>query len=156
MDVPQSTLDKIKSQFQTTRDRKTEVLRVISTKHPQPTWEQVADALYQMNEGQYHSVLERVQSLFPTGEPLSLCPSHTTSTHSPTSTLVDLYALHVDSFLTSSLRAVSSDYIYCLNNRVDYTYTVRNIFQCKFPYLYIIIYTYTYTLVHVCIYTVHV
>ena len=70
MDVPESTLDKIKSQF---RERKTEVLRVISTEHPQPTWEQVADALYRM---EYHSVLERVQSLFPTGEPLSLSLTH--------------------------------------------------------------------------------
>ena len=73
MDVPQSTLDKIESQFQTARERKTEVLRVISTEHPQPTWEQVADALYQM---ECHSVLERMQSLFPTGEPLSLSLTH--------------------------------------------------------------------------------
>ena len=73
MDVPESTLDKIKSQFQTDRERKTEVLRVISTEHPQPTWEQVADTLYWM---EYHSVLERVQSLFPTGEPLSLSLTH--------------------------------------------------------------------------------
>ena len=73
MDVPQSTLDKIESQFQTDRERKTEVLRVISTEHPQPTWELVADVLYQM---EYHSVLERMQSLFPTGEPLSLSLTH--------------------------------------------------------------------------------
>ena len=73
MDVPESTLDKIESQFQTDRERKTEVLRVISTEHPQPTWEQVADVLYQ---GKYHSVLERMQSLFPTGEPLSLSLTH--------------------------------------------------------------------------------
>ena len=80
MDVPQSTLDKIESQFQTDREKKTEVLQVISTEHPQPTWEQVADALYQMVDDQlhleYHSVLERVQSLFPTGEPLSLSLTH--------------------------------------------------------------------------------
>ena len=76
MDVPQSTRDKIESQFQTDRERKTEVLRVISTEHPQPTWELVADALYQMYGGKYHSVLERVQSLFPTGEPLSLSLTH--------------------------------------------------------------------------------
>ena len=41
MDVPESTLDKIESQFHTDRERKTEVLRVCSTEHPQPTWEQV-------------------------------------------------------------------------------------------------------------------
>ena len=73
MGVPGSTRDKIESQFQTDRERKTEILRVISTEHPQPTWEQVADALYLMK---YHSVLERVQSLFPTGEPLSLSLTH--------------------------------------------------------------------------------
>ena len=71
MDVPESTLDKIQSQFHTDRERKTEVLRVISTEHPHPTWEHVADVLYQMEEGEYHSVLERQQSLFPTGEHLS-------------------------------------------------------------------------------------
>ena len=76
MDVPGSTLDKIESLFETDRERKTEVLRVISTEHPQPTWEQVADVLYQMYGGKYHSVLERVQSLFPTGEPLSLSLTH--------------------------------------------------------------------------------
>ena len=71
--MPQSTLDKIQSQFQTDGERKTEVLRVCSTEHPQPTWEQVSDALYQMA---HHSVLERVQSQFPTGEYLSVT-SHT-------------------------------------------------------------------------------
>ena len=73
MDVPQFTLGEIESQFQTVRERKTEVLRVISTEHPQPTWEKVADVLYRM---EYHSVLERMQSLFPTGEPLSLSLTH--------------------------------------------------------------------------------
>ena len=76
MDVPRSTLDKIASQFHTDRERKTEVLRVCSDEHPQPTWEQVSDALYQLREGKYHSVLERVQSQFPTGEYLSVT-SHT-------------------------------------------------------------------------------
>ena len=68
MNVPRSTLDKIASQFHTDRERKTEVLRVCSTEHPQPTWEQVSDALYRARSEEYHSVLERVQSQFPTGE----------------------------------------------------------------------------------------
>ena len=76
MDVPGSTLDDMESQFQTDRERKIEVLRVISTEHPQPTWEQVADVLYQMKDGECHSVLERMQSQFPTGEPLSLSLTH--------------------------------------------------------------------------------
>ena len=70
VDVPRSTLDKIQSQFHTDRERKTAVLRVYSTEHPQPTWEQVSDVLYKMRE--YHSVLDRLQSLFPTGEYLSV------------------------------------------------------------------------------------
>ena len=69
--MPRSTLDKIESQFHTDRERKTEVLRVCSTEHPQPTWEQVSDALYRLSSGGYHSVLERMQSQFPTGEYLT-------------------------------------------------------------------------------------
>ena len=72
VDVPQSTLNKIQSQFHTGRERKTAVLREYSTKHPQPTWEHVSDVLYQMEYGEYYSVLDRLQSLFPTGEYLSV------------------------------------------------------------------------------------
>ena len=82
MDVPRSTLAKIEYQFHTDRERKTEVLRVCSTEHPQPTWEQVSDALYQLSGGEYHSVLERVQSQFPTGEYLSVT-SHTSHHNLP-------------------------------------------------------------------------
>ena len=65
MDVPESTLNKIESQFHTDSERKTEVLRVISTEHPHLTWEHVADALYLIG---CHSVLERLQTMFPTSE----------------------------------------------------------------------------------------
>ena len=75
VDIPLSTLAKIRSQFHTDRERKTAVLRVYSTNHPQPTWEHVSDVLYKMRE--YHSVLDRLQSLFPTGEYLSLSTPHT-------------------------------------------------------------------------------
>ena len=68
MDVPQSTLNKIESQLSSDKERKTEVLRVISTEHSHLTWEHVSDVLYKLRGGQYHHVLERVQSLFPTGE----------------------------------------------------------------------------------------
>ena len=87
MDVPQSTQNKIKSQFHTDRERKTEVLRVCSTEHPQPTWEQVSDSLYQLRRGEYHSVLERVQSQFPTGEYLSVT-SHTSHHNLPLPLLI--------------------------------------------------------------------
>ena len=71
MDVPSSTLEKIESQLSSDKERKAEVLRVISTERPHLTWEQVSDALYKLIGGEYHHVLERVQSLFPTGEYLS-------------------------------------------------------------------------------------
>ena len=79
--MPESTLNKIQSQFHTGREKKTAVLRVYSTNHPQPTWEHVSDALYMMKEGEYHSVLDRLRSLFPTGEYLSVTQhsSHTLS-----------------------------------------------------------------------------
>ena len=66
--MPRSTLDKIESQLSSDKERKAEVLRVICTEHFHLTWEQVSDVLYQMEGGEYHHVLERVQSLFPTGE----------------------------------------------------------------------------------------
>ena len=65
MDVPESTLDKIQSQFHSDKERKAAVIRVYLIEHPHPTWEHVSDVLYQY---EYHSVLERLQSLFPTGE----------------------------------------------------------------------------------------
>ena len=67
MDVPRSTLDKIQSQFHSNEERKAAVIRVYMIEHPHPTWEHVSDILYQKG---YHSVLERLQSLFPTGEHL--------------------------------------------------------------------------------------
>ena len=66
--MPSSTLDKIKSQFHSDKERKAAVIRVYLIEHPHPTWEHVSDVLYQLSGGLYHSVLERLQSLFPTGE----------------------------------------------------------------------------------------
>ena len=63
--MPLSTLDKIGSQFHSNKERKAAVIRVYLIEHPHPTWEHVSDGLYQ--EG-YDSVLERLQSLFPTGK----------------------------------------------------------------------------------------
>ena len=71
MDVPLSIRNKIQSQLSSDKERKAEVLRVISTEHPHLTWEHVSDALYQLEDGEYHHVLEKVQSRFPTGEHLS-------------------------------------------------------------------------------------
>ncbi|CAI8027112.1 hypothetical protein GBAR_LOCUS15518 [Geodia barretti] len=67
MDVPGSIRNKIESQLSRSKERKAEVLKVISTEHPHRTWEHVSDVLYQLRGGGYHHVLERVLSLFPTG-----------------------------------------------------------------------------------------
>ena len=70
VDMPESMLDKIRSQFTSDGERKEEVFRVYLTEHPCPTWEQVSYALYLLgnNNQQYHNVLDRLQSMFPTGE----------------------------------------------------------------------------------------
>ena len=66
--MPSSKRDKIQSQFSTDGERKAAVFSVYLTEHPQPTWDHVSDALYRFSNGQYHSVLDRLQSMFPTGE----------------------------------------------------------------------------------------
>ena len=76
MDVPESTRDKILSQLSNDKEKKAQVLGEISTEHPHLTWEHVSDVLYRLGGGEYHHVLERVQSLFPTGEYLSPSPLH--------------------------------------------------------------------------------
>ena len=77
VDVPQSKVDEIHSQFNNDGERKKEVFRVYVAEHPYPTWRHVSYVLYVLGEDnqQYHSVLEQVQSMFPTGECL-LFSSH--------------------------------------------------------------------------------
>ena len=72
IDVARSKLDGIESQFSTDGERNAEVFNVYLTEHPQPTWDHVSDMLYQFSNGQYHSVLDSLQSMFPTGE----CAEH--------------------------------------------------------------------------------
>ena len=72
INVPNSKLDEIESQFSTDGERKGAVFNVYLTEHPQPTWDHVSDVLYRLSDGQYHSVLDRLQSMFPTGE----CAEH--------------------------------------------------------------------------------
>ena len=76
MDVPESTLGKIESQFHSDKERKAAVIRVYLIEHPHPTWEHVSDVLYRLRGGDYHIVLERLQSLFPTGEHLMCVVCH--------------------------------------------------------------------------------
>ena len=82
INVLASKLNEIKSQFSTNGERKAAVFSVYLTEHPQPTWDHVSDALYQLKRGMYHSVLDRLQSMFPTGE----CAEH-----------IHVHLRHVDS-----------------------------------------------------------
>ena len=70
VNMPLSKLDKIRSQFNSDGKRKEEVFRIFLTEHPCPTWEQVSVAIYNLGDDneQCHSVLARLQSMFPTGE----------------------------------------------------------------------------------------
>ena len=74
--VPRSKGEQIESQFTSDEEKKDEVLRIYHTQHPHPTWEHVSDALYMSgvlyDDQQYHNVLDRLQSTFPTGECMSL------------------------------------------------------------------------------------
>ena len=72
LDVPESKKDQIRSQFTSDEERKDEVIRIYHTQHPHPSWEYVSDALYECGavyeDQQFHNVLDRLQSMFPTGE----------------------------------------------------------------------------------------
>ena len=72
LDVPKSKRDQIKSQFTSDEERKNEVIRIYHTQHPHPSWEHVSDVLYGCGaadeDQQFHNVLDRLQSMFPTGE----------------------------------------------------------------------------------------
>ena len=81
LNVLESKRDQIESQFTSDEERKDEVTRIYHTQHPHPTWEHVSDALYicggDFDDQLYHNALDRFQSMFPTGECLSL-QSHLT------------------------------------------------------------------------------
>ena len=92
IDVPASKLNEIESQFSTDCERKAAVVSLYLTEHPQPTWDHVSDMLYQLEGGQYHSVLDRLQSMFPTGE----CAEH-----------VNVHCVHLRHVDSSELRAIN-------------------------------------------------
>ena len=76
LDIPRSKLVKIKSQFASDEERKDEVIGIYHTQHPHPTWEHVSDALYlcsyvYYDDLQFNNVLDKLQSMFPTGKSVS-------------------------------------------------------------------------------------
>ena len=73
LDVPESQLDEIRSQYSTKRERKSALLHTYLTSHPAPSWQHIADALYRLGWGKFHAVLEGVQTMFPTGKKMCQC-----------------------------------------------------------------------------------
>ena len=65
LNVPRSKCSKIRSQYSSDGERKLAVLQTYLNSHPAPSWQHVADGLY---TGGYHTVLEGVQRMFPTGK----------------------------------------------------------------------------------------
>ena len=68
MNVPDSRRDQIWSSFATDEERKTELLKVFLSEHPQPSWNYLSYTFYHLGGGgEYHAVLESIQSVSPTG-----------------------------------------------------------------------------------------
>ena len=72
MKIPLSKRSHIRAQFQSNKHRKEECLKEFFKSHPAPAWWVVAEALYLMGwykeNPAYHTALERVVSMYPTGE----------------------------------------------------------------------------------------
>ena len=148
--MPQSTLEKIESRFHTDRERKAEVLRVCSTEHPQPTWEQVSDALNLMWSGKYHSGLERVQSQFPTGEYLSVT-SHTSHHNLPLPLLIAIVHVTCHAYHArldpGGVKELANHPVTMLQPLTYYTctctlYKCACIYTCTCIYMYIHVYVF--------------
>ena len=73
LNVPRSQRDEIRSQYSTERERKSALLHTYLTSYPAPSWQHVADTLYRYIGGKFHAVLERVQTMFPTGKKMYQC-----------------------------------------------------------------------------------
>ena len=73
LDVPVSQLDEIRSQYSTEREMKSALLHTYLTSHPAPSWQHVTDTFYRYHHGKFHAVLERVQTMFPTGKKMCQC-----------------------------------------------------------------------------------
>ena len=71
--VPWSQRHEIESQHSTERERKSALLHTYLTSHPAPSWQHVTDTLYRYGDGKLHAVLERVQTMFPTGKKMCQC-----------------------------------------------------------------------------------
>ena len=72
MNIPHSKGKDVKTQFKNNNHRKEDILKEFLKSHPAPFWWVVAEALYQMGWTKdnlaYHTAVERVVSMHPTGE----------------------------------------------------------------------------------------
>ena len=82
LSVPLSQLSEIRSQYSSGGERISALLHTYLTSHPAPSWQRVADALYILNGGVFHTVLGRVQRMFPTGKKMHYCHIHVHVSHS--------------------------------------------------------------------------
>ena len=76
LNVPDSQQNEIRSQYSSDGERKPALLHTYLTSHPAPSWQHVADAVYRYSGGKFHTVLGRVQRMFPTGKKMHYCHIH--------------------------------------------------------------------------------
>ena len=76
VNIPQSELDRIRSQYSSDRERKHAVIDLFISKHPAPSWTLVAHTLYNIGGEWFDDAVDDVsclksldllQQLFPTG-----------------------------------------------------------------------------------------
>ena len=87
VNIPQSELSRISSQYSSDRERRHAVIDLFISKHPAPSWTLVAHTLYKMGGRKYVGddvsclkSLDLLQQLFPTGIHIvhtSLCVYYT-------------------------------------------------------------------------------
>ena len=73
VNTPESELERIKGQYTSDRERKQALIHSFISSHPAPSWSLVAWALYlagslNIDDGNCHKALDRLQQLFPTGK----------------------------------------------------------------------------------------
>ena len=77
LNIPWPKVKKVFSRFSTSTERKNEIVRIYLTQHPHPAWIHISDALYQFggvfNNEQYHTVLMKIRSMYPTGQCVCVC-----------------------------------------------------------------------------------
>ena len=65
LNIPWSKWQQIESEYRMAGERQSALLQTYLTFHPAPSWQHVATAIY---EECLHSVLETVQTMFPSGK----------------------------------------------------------------------------------------